>query len=1051
MKNNRILAQIALLVAFLALLIPKQGLAQDNANFAKVVPPSPTSGVFRQYGEHQPSLATGMVGIPIPLFEIKADNLKLPFSLQYSTAGINIMDRPYPCGYGWVFSPGLRVTRTVLGRADGHYPFALPSSGADYNALKRAIVDDQHAIAHGIALNNLIDMQHDIFTVHLPSGNYTFLINHTSSNYEVINVGHSLKIVKVANKGFEITDEYGVLYKFGMYANETVGNNYVEFPGNQGYYTAWLLRDIILPNGESLQFTWRNVNINTYTPSVATPIVVDDYKNMCFDTFNPTVSDYGGMVDYASFAYANVKMLEKVVFPSGEINITYKSTNDPFITKFEVKDKGGNVRSTTNFTYGANSPQLDHTLLQSILIDGEKYQFTYNSKRFGKASTSLDYWGFFNGKNNMTLIPKVRFNLFNNYVEINQITPNFTMEVGNADRSVDTAAMKAFILTRITYPTGGYSIFEYEPHQFSNKLPASNSLFSVVAPAINSGGGLRLSKVTSKADASATAITKTYKYGNNENGLANANVVPTLDTFVDEFFYLDQYQMTTHSIRANRRLIVNALSNYSKYLVLRNPIWYSTVTEYTNDHKREYKFEYIEDLIQHRDLFKFAKKPYVFYYMGLFQEGPRMKEQTDFKKNGQNYDPIKKVILNYQPISHPNLNYAIIENEIVDRKIVFSGLPYQGPDVTDYDLSQNYCYLGAGTIAYNRIPYRLYIRYYRLTDKQIITTVGNGQQITETEEYTYYANSPQLSKVISSTSNTLQKLTKEYKYAPQYTDAIYVTMTAKNMIAPVVEEITRHGTLEIHRKKTNYTNSSTITTGLIRPLSIQTSTTGIGGLYTEVNFDSYDTKGKLRQYTPFRSPVVAYLWGYDGQYPIAEGRNANQYDIAYVNFEATESNLLFASVTSALDDSAPTGRRVGVLTAPNSKITKYGLTPGKKYVLTYWIKDDSSMPKFTLSTVEPAEHIRTKGVWKCYRHRVTGGSTLAIEAISGSMWIDDIRLHPADATLDTYTYDPLVGMTSHTDASGNVRYYEYDGFGRLRLVRDLQGNLVEDYKYHYRP
>ncbi|MNH31455.1 hypothetical protein D3C86_1602120 [compost metagenome] len=63
--------------------------------------------------------------------------------------------------------------------------------------------------------------------------------------------------------------------------------------------------------------------------------------------------------------------------------------------------------------------------------------------------------------------------------------------------------------------------------------------------------------------------------------------------------------------------------------------------------------------------------------------------------------------------------------------------------------------------------------------------------------------------------------------------------------------------------------------------------------------------------------------------------------------------------------------------------------------------------------------------------------------------IDDIRIYPDDAQMITYTYEPLVGMTSSTDAKGKTTYYVYDGFQRLKWIKDQDGNILKTMDYHY--
>ncbi|WP_299441273.1 hypothetical protein [uncultured Aquimarina sp.] len=50
----------------------------------------------------------------------------------------------------------------------------------------------------------------------------------------------------------------------------------------------------------------------------------------------------------------------------------------------------------------------------------------------------------------------------------------------------------------------------------------------------------------------------------------------------------------------------------------------------------------------------------------------------------------------------------------------------------------------------------------------------------------------------------------------------------------------------------------------------------------------------------------------------------------------------------------------------------------------------------------------------------------------------------------TYTYDPLIGMTSQTDPRGYTMYYEYDSQHRLQFVKDERGNLISENQYKYK-
>lgn len=56
---------------------------------------------------------------------------------------------------------------------------------------------------------------------------------------------------------------------------------------------------------------------------------------------------------------------------------------------------------------------------------------------------------------------------------------------------------------------------------------------------------------------------------------------------------------------------------------------------------------------------------------------------------------------------------------------------------------------------------------------------------------------------------------------------------------------------------------------------------------------------------------------------------------------------------------------------------------------------------------------------------------------------------PAGTQVTTYTYRPLVGLTSETDPSGKSLYYDYDRYNRLSVTRDSGNLILEEKTYHY--
>lgn len=67
--------------------------------------------------------------------------------------------------------------------------------------------------------------------------------------------------------------------------------------------------------------------------------------------------------------------------------------------------------------------------------------------------------------------------------------------------------------------------------------------------------------------------------------------------------------------------------------------------------------------------------------------------------------------------------------------------------------------------------------------------------------------------------------------------------------------------------------------------------------------------------------------------------------------------------------------------------------------------------------------------------------------------LDTFRTNTAlkNFQITTYTYDPLVGITTLTPPSGIKQIYKYDANNRLKTVLDVNGNIINDYKYNTKP
>ena len=141
---------------------------------------------------------------------------------------------------------------------------------------------------------------------------------------------------------------------------------------------------------------------------------------------------------------------------------------------------------------------------------------------------------------------------------------------------------------------------------------------------------------------------------------------------------------------------------------------------------------------------------------------------------------------------------------------------------------------------------------------------------------------------------------------------------------------------------------------------------------------------------------------------------------ATIFHESFESNGI-------LHDRARTGQRVwsGPFTIPSPHVAG-------NYLLSWWQCPETGTPKWT--------HQEQQVI-------ITVANQPDLVIGQSGQLIDEVRLHPAGASMTTATSDDGFGLTSSTDTRQLTTRFTADAFGRLNLMRDDRWNIIRQLLY----
>jgi YD repeat-containing protein len=242
-----------------------------------------------------------------------------------------------------------------------------------------------------------------------------------------------------------------------------------------------MLDSIVSPNNRKITLIYDFENITT-SPSLYE-------ESMYLLSYGQTIAgmDYEGITlppkdNRYIYSRANIKQakLKEVHFEGGNINLETSLRSDirggqaSKLDKIKIKYGTDDVKSYRfKYSYFGNTsnPNSCRLILDSLIRDdNSKYQFSYNKdiELPGKESSKTDFWGYYSSATNSGATAENQ--VFTTIPSILQYIPYLgsnKMLMGSGRYPVEED-MKALILEKIQYPTGGYTSFEYEAHRVSS-------------------------------------------------------------------------------------------------------------------------------------------------------------------------------------------------------------------------------------------------------------------------------------------------------------------------------------------------------------------------------------------------------------------------------------------------------------------------------------------------------------------------------------------------------------------------------------------------------
>jgi hypothetical protein len=1073
---------------------------------------APNAASFNNLADFKVSSFVGSPPIDIPLCKLTDGSLDINLGLNYNAMGVKPDAHPGWVGLNMNLPIGGAIVRTIKDGPDdnpnngGTYGpkgffygrnllniYNWSSNAglrtiADYNSSVWDTEPDEFnfnmmGLSGKFYLGNdgkwRVQSEQDIKVEIIGTGSTTYP-PFTPPSYTLGRIWEGQYLAHLA--GFILTDENGTKYEFGGGNNAFMEYSMNFFEQGQDTWTcnAWYLKSITTHTGQIINFTYERGDfvaqmffsvfnkkystngsgfltppcsgpwssyINLYGPyngKLISPIYLKEVtsKNLKIDftssestelrynenIFSEYINGYSiehgtAKIDVLTYLYDCFYPVDMGSNTCGSPTLTQLLTKLKWrkLDKIRVTNTYDNIISKEfEFTY--NNVATERLMLQKVQEKAyttpesiAPYEFTYtddasmNLPHYGYTHT--DHWGFNNG---------FTINRNTDFIPANSSTYGVNYRSPNTDKKYYLEGS----LNKIKYPTGGFTEFTFEPHTYSKEVKLDRSMGFDDYGITKGAGGLRIKNIRSYDPSTSTSvIEKTFYYVNGFNPASPSNINTLISSGVlggKTQYYWNNYRPQTedNDITYKEEVFSTQSVLPSTENSLGSHIGYSEIVERPSSggwiiHKfSNYDNGYLdESFVGHLQV---ESTPYEPFNSKSFTRG-KLLSMDNYFENG---NPASKL---------SNLYGAL-------------GSEHARSVRTDI---KNLCGINR---VYEGTAYKNYTYKFKLIQEQTLLyhqTIPSAF-VTQTTDYSYNEFG-QLNELKKSQSDGSFLVTK-MKYVPDYKDIRVESVCVPNKTSCYDDCLLVYGS---------------------NPVGLAQCRVDCDNDYNYCESDYYNP------FIGFASTIVsmnkAHVWSLIEQQQFRLRSSVSQ------SIAGTLTTFDGFNNINSQPSYLPKNAYKMHLSNPVSSINFSRLDGDRKFDYNLFVYKRPELEfvgyndEGNLLEMKDYGNVSTSYVWG-YRNRLPIAeiknatyATIATELTASTVnnlknnvvsesvirsTINQLRTG-IDRKVTAYTHDPIFGVKSVTDPSNITNYFDLDGLGRLKTIKDKDGFILKNYGYQY--